>query len=261
MIMKEYLQGLSSPFDSFLEEHILTSTFYVIQDEMKEVGYYAIHNGQLLTQFYIPRFYQMHLQKLFDYVLERHAVKSLFVPTCDELLLSLTIDKDFTINKHAYIFQDSQTDIPVSDALGVEVFRLAHQDDLPQIQHGLLLLEEVEWIRTEHPLFRVYLDIVAAMLEHQANQLYIGSLLDKMQSGNELQRRMSRIYHLSVSTAQAATMFYLNIQSWKSQPFIQQHYATSMINQLECDLQTLAETSTSEGEILWSMRQIAYERI
>jgi trans-aconitate 2-methyltransferase len=127
--------------------------------------------------------------------------------------------------------------------------------------HGLLLLEEVEWIQTEHSLFRVYLDIVAAMLEQQANRLYIGPLLDKMQVNNKLQRRVSRVYRLPVSTAQAATMFYLNIQSWKTQPFILQHYAANMINQLEYDLQILAETSTGKGEILWGMRQIADERV
>jgi N-acetylglutamate synthase-like GNAT family acetyltransferase len=133
-LIKEYLQGLTSPFDSFLEEHILASTFYTIQFEMKEVGYYAIHNGQLLTQFYIRRSYQMHLQKMFCQMLECHAVKSLFVSTCDELLLSLAIDKDFTINKQAYFFQDSQTEISVSDVLGAEVFRPANQDDLQQIK-------------------------------------------------------------------------------------------------------------------------------
>jgi len=133
-LMEEYVQELSSPFDSFLEKYILSSTFYALQDEMKEVGYYAIHNGQLLTQFYIRRSHRMYLQKIFGQVLERHAVKSLFVPTCDELLLSLAIDKDFPLKKQAYFFQDSQTDIPVSDVLGVEVFRLAHQDDLQHIQ-------------------------------------------------------------------------------------------------------------------------------
>ena len=32
------------------------------------------------------------------------------------------------------------------------------------------------------------------------------------------------------------------------------------IDKLEYDLQELAEMSTREGEILWGMRQIAYER-
>ncbi len=126
---------------------------------------------------------------------------------------------------------------------------------------GLLLLEEVEWIQTEHALFRTYLDIVAAMLEQQANRLYVGPLLDKLQMGNGLRRRVSRVYHLPVATVQAATLFSLNIQSWKNQPFIQGHYATSMIEQLEDDLRELVETSTSEGEIEWSLRQLAYDRV
>ena len=126
---------------------------------------------------------------------------------------------------------------------------------------GLLLLEEVEWIRTEHPLFHTYLDIVAAMLEHQANQLYIGLLLDKMQMGNRLRRRVSRVYHLPVSTGRASTLFYLNIQSWKDQPFIQGHYSASMIQQLEDELGELAESSRSEGEIEWGLRQLAYDRV
>lgn len=126
---------------------------------------------------------------------------------------------------------------------------------------GLLLLEEVEWIQTERALFRTYLDIVAAMLEQQANRLYVGSLLDKLQMGNGLRRRVSRVYHLPVSTVQAATLFYLNIQSWKNQPFIQGHYSASMIEQLEYDLRELVETSTSEGEIEWGLRQLAYDRV
>jgi trans-aconitate 2-methyltransferase len=126
---------------------------------------------------------------------------------------------------------------------------------------GLLLLEEVEWIQTERSLFRTYLDIVAAMLEHEANQLYIGPLLDKLQIGNGLRRRVSRVYDLPVSTVQAATLFYLNIQSWKNQPFIQGHYPVSMIEQLEHNLRELVETSTSEGEIEWGLRQLAYDRV
>lgn len=126
---------------------------------------------------------------------------------------------------------------------------------------GLLLMEEVEWIKTEHPLFRMYLGIVATLLERQANMLYIGPLLDQQQVGNGLKRRMSRVYHLPVSTKQAATMFSMNVPSWKNQPLVQECYETSTIERLEQDLRELAEHSTSEGEIEWGMRQIAYERL
>lgn len=125
---------------------------------------------------------------------------------------------------------------------------------------GHLLLEEVEWIRTDHTVFRLYLEIVAALLEQQANHLYIGSHLDKQQIGNDLRCRLSRVYHLPVSTARAATLFSLNIVSWKNQPFVQKEYTAAVINQLENNLHEQAGTSTNEGEIEWGMRQIVYER-
>lgn len=125
---------------------------------------------------------------------------------------------------------------------------------------GLLLMEEVEWIKTDYPLFRNYLEIVASTLEQQANQLYIGSLLDSQQIDHGLTRRLSRVYHLPVSTARAARMFSLNVASWRHQPFVQQRYPVSMIDQLEHELQELAETSTRTGDIEWGMRQLAYER-
>lgn len=134
-LVKEYLQGLSSPFDSFLEDHILSSTFYLIQDDSNDVGYLAIHNNERLTQFYIRRSYQMYSQKLFLQALERHSVKFLFVPTCDELFISLAIDQDFAINKQAYFFQDSQVDVSVTGVREGEVFRPAAQGDLQEIQH------------------------------------------------------------------------------------------------------------------------------
>lgn len=131
-LVKEYLQSLSSPFDSFLEEHILSSTFYLIQDDSNDVGYWAVHDKERLTQFYIRRAYQMHSQPLFLQALEQHSIKYLFVPTCDELLMSLAIDQDFAINKQAYFFQDSLTSVSTELGDG-EVFRLATQDDLVQI--------------------------------------------------------------------------------------------------------------------------------
>ncbi|TFE23791.1 GNAT family N-acetyltransferase [Cohnella luojiensis] len=133
-LIKEYIQELSSPIDSFLEEHILASAFFKILAETGEIiGYYAIHDGQLLTQFYIRRPYLMYSQSLFSQVLERHDVKSLFVPTCDELFVSLALDKDFTIEKQAYFFQESQGGYDCS-ILEDEVFRPAILEDLQQIE-------------------------------------------------------------------------------------------------------------------------------
>jgi hypothetical protein len=61
----------------------------MIQKGSEVVGYYAIHNNEILTQFY-------------------------------ELFVSLAVDKDFTISKQAYFFQDNQVEIPESYVLGDE---------------------------------------------------------------------------------------------------------------------------------------------
>jgi trans-aconitate 2-methyltransferase len=148
-------------------------------------------------------------------------------------------------------------------------FLLTHLTDPPSIIErwltqlrpgGSLLVEEVEGIQTTNSTFRSYLEIVAAMLEQQANQLYIGSFLDQYPLGAGIRWRMSRVYRLPVSTQKAAAMFHPNIQTWKDHPFIQAHYAGSKIEQIEQDLQELVETSTSEGEIVWGLRQLVFER-
>lgn len=149
-LIDEYIHSLSSPIDSFLEEHILASTFYKIQEGSLVVGYYAIHNNELLTQFYISRPYQMYSQKMFKQVLESNPVNSLFVPTCDELFMSLAIDKDLTINKQAYFFQDNQAGTVESHLSDDESFQLANLEDLQQIQQVCRdFLDQYErWIST-----------------------------------------------------------------------------------------------------------------
>jgi trans-aconitate 2-methyltransferase len=126
---------------------------------------------------------------------------------------------------------------------------------------GILLIEEVDWIETQFPLFRTYLSIVAKLLEQQENQLYIGPLLDTQQNTRGLQRVISRVYRLPVSTAWAAKMFSMNIPAWKNQAFIRQTYTDEMIERFEHELQILASSSTATSDIEWGMRQVAYRRI
>jgi GNAT superfamily N-acetyltransferase len=132
-LIQEYNRALSSPVDSFLEEHIMGSTFYVVVSGTESMGYYAIHDDNLLTQFFIRQSYQSEAQGIFNDVLQRHAVEHVFVPTCDELFLSLSLDKDFKITKHAYFFQDSKVEVPEDDHLSEDILFLANTEDLTDI--------------------------------------------------------------------------------------------------------------------------------
>src|SRR5437868_4367442 len=69
---------------------------------------------------------------------------------------------------------------------------------------GLLLLEETEWIQTSNRVFAAYLETVAAMLESQSTQLYVGQDLDRIQDTDGLERRSSDLARLCVPSQDAA---------------------------------------------------------
>jgi GNAT superfamily N-acetyltransferase len=133
-LIQEYIGELSSPIDSFLESQILGSAFYVVQKGETNIGCYAVQNDELLTLFYIRRPARKHAQEIFNQVLNQHQLRYLFVPTCDELFLSLALDKEITIRKQAYFFQDGKETIPMGDSLNDAVFQPAGIDDLQEIE-------------------------------------------------------------------------------------------------------------------------------
>lgn len=111
-VIQKYISTLSSPIDSFLEEHILNSAFYTINYNSEVAGYFAVHSNRYLTQFYLELPYYNESQEIFKNILRDHSVQSIMVPTCDELFLSLALDHDYKIEKQAYFFQDNKVEIP-----------------------------------------------------------------------------------------------------------------------------------------------------
>ncbi len=126
--------------------------------------------------------------------------------------------------------------------------------------HGMLMLEEVESIRTNSPVFSTYLEMQRALLVHQDNQLYIGPVLDALPVPALLRKRTSDVRAVPVAPARAAAMFAMNFPSWKQHPFIQQQYDADMIQHIEEQLQHISETPDAQVEIEWGMRQLVYER-
>jgi trans-aconitate 2-methyltransferase len=126
---------------------------------------------------------------------------------------------------------------------------------------GLLLLEETEWIETSNPAFARYLKIVESMLADQGARLYVGSDLSRIAATDTLKLRMSRLCRPTISNQTAATLFHLNIQTWKQQPFIREQFSPVMIDELEEELECLARAAPPQPVIQWGLRQLAFERL
>lgn len=124
---------------------------------------------------------------------------------------------------------------------------------------GLLLIEEVKWIRTEHPVLGAYLEIVEAMMANRGHELYVGARLNAISEEDGWRRRSSRVARSRPSAAQAARMFSMNLANWRGDPFVRETYSSETIDRLEDGLSELS-ASQSEEEIVWGLRQMVIER-
>lgn len=125
---------------------------------------------------------------------------------------------------------------------------------------GRLVLEEVEDIRADQPVLRSYLEVVAAALAHRGNRLYVGPILDALPDPSGLHREISRVARLPVSNAQAATMFLMNLQTWRNDEFVKAHFGDAMLAPLDAELRAIAQEDSDRSQIEWSVRQIVYRR-
>jgi len=125
---------------------------------------------------------------------------------------------------------------------------------------GRLLAEEVESVRTRNSVFAVYIDIVAAMLDARGATLYIGRELDGLGDSGLLRRRASEVVDVGLSRPRAANLFAMNIGTWKHDDFVRTNYPAGLIDELEQDLYALSQMVTERVDIVWGMRQMAFER-
>jgi len=122
---------------------------------------------------------------------------------------------------------------------------------------GVVVVDEVEWIVTHHPLLRAHLNIVEALIATTGGDLYIGSQLAEFAQNSDLHCGLSQIAEVNVPTAIAAAMFSMNIASWRNRPVALGVCCNSDINDLALGLTELT-TSSAVGEITWGMRQVTY---
>jgi trans-aconitate 2-methyltransferase len=123
---------------------------------------------------------------------------------------------------------------------------------------GLLLLDEVEWIRTNNPVLARYEEIVTAMVGFRGAHISVGPYITGL-GGDGWRPRSGALRRYGVATADAARMYAMNLTTWRHNSFVVDNYDAAIIDDLATGLAELT-TSTATGEIEWGLRQVAYER-
>ncbi len=124
-----YLASLTSPIDSFLEDHIANSEFHRIVLNDEDIGHCAMHGGKLLTQFHLLRHARRFGTPLLAEVRQRFNPMAAFVPTCDEFFLSHAVEDYAHLEKQACFFVEADPTSALPTLRAGLVYRRAEQKD------------------------------------------------------------------------------------------------------------------------------------
>jgi len=125
---------------------------------------------------------------------------------------------------------------------------------------GRLLIEEVESIATDCPVFKRYLALVAATLEGQGQELYVGPTLDRAGTPEGLERLCSRVVEHRVGTVDAARMFSMNLHALAQNSRALAREGEHGLAELARELRSLGASPRSAFENRWGLRQLAFQR-
>jgi SAM-dependent methyltransferase len=124
---------------------------------------------------------------------------------------------------------------------------------------GRLLVDEVEWIETSHPVLAAYEEVVLGLVRSRGGLMYAGPTVDALHDGPGFRQCSSIVREVAVATADAARMYSMNLATWRDDPHVRETHPVEMIDRLAKDLEALTR-SPGASEITWGVRQVAYER-
>jgi trans-aconitate 2-methyltransferase len=124
---------------------------------------------------------------------------------------------------------------------------------------GVLVLEEVESIRTTDSVFAEYLELMAGVLRTRHAELYIGPVIGQLEVPEGYALAHNDVARLSPTSAQAAALFSLNLVTLRHDAAVVARLSEAELDSL---CQVLEDRSHDErvGSITWGMRQVIVRR-
>lgn len=124
---------------------------------------------------------------------------------------------------------------------------------------GRLLIEEVEAIEASEPVLAFYLELAMGMLAARGQVLTVGPRLEQLYCSGDWVRRASRIVEVEPTTGEAARMFWLNLQAWRQDSYVEECVDPAALVELEADLRRLVDADDRD-RIHWQLRQLVFAR-
>ena len=122
---------------------------------------------------------------------------------------------------------------------------------------GVILVDEVDSIRTDDPVFVEYLALVEEAIAGRGGELYVGRKLAEAGAPGGLRVRCSRVEPQSVAAKDAAAMFGMTFETLREDPAVRSAAGPAALAALG---RALEARIGLEGQppLEWRMRQIVY---
>ncbi len=110
--IQDYLKRLTAPFDTYLETFIFRSDFYNITLDDLSIGYYAVCDSWVLTQFHVVDEQLPKAADILTRIIQKHGLDYALVPTGDTPLLDWSKENYARSEVRTLSYTESDADVP-----------------------------------------------------------------------------------------------------------------------------------------------------
>jgi len=121
---------------------------------------------------------------------------------------------------------------------------------------GTLVCEETEWLRGHHPAVETYVALQRDFIANAGGELFVGPTLVAAAEG--LPVASDVVATLEPSGADAAAIFVLNLEAWRSDPYVAARLDPRELDALQAEIRALGESAAPIAD--WGMRQLVIRK-
>ena len=125
---------------------------------------------------------------------------------------------------------------------------------------GLLVLEELERLRSSDPVLSRYYELIEGLQRHHGQRMYDGAHLEGYLEEAGFEVLTSEIHQAGISAAAMASLHRPNLENVRRDPWVLEHFEASILDELAEGLTRLEARRDNRTPIDNSLRQIIARR-